>query len=444
MMGGYMVIRFGLVCLFVVFSFSQVGFQSQTKKETVDGVLAVVEQEVVLKSDVMQQAYLLAQERGVDPFKSPTVFENIYINTANQMVDNLVLYQLSLKDTNIFVDNLVVEESLKREIQKRIDFAGSVDQLEVLFGEPLSMIRAKLRLEIKKGLRIEQFTGQLYRETSPSVLDVKHFYNTYKDSLPLLEDRVSFAVFEWPVVLGQKKELEVVSFLTSIKDSVVSGLCSFSDMAKIYSDDVGSASSGGQLGFVVRGSLFPEYESVAFGLGLGEVSDPFKTAVGYHIVLLEDRLGEKIKTSHILKRVESDEKDVQESLKNFELFLGEYDVYNSVDTFDSLCSHFKVLDRFGEPKKTKMHGLYKNINLSSLPGRFTDASQTDSSGFHPLVVEDNNVYLARLFDFREGGFVTLENSYTELYNLTQNKLMQDKIANLINKSSEDLYIKKFY
>ena len=91
-----------------------------------------------------------------------------------------------------------------------------------------------------------------------------------------------------------------------------------------------------------------------------------------------------------------------------------------------------------------MHGVYKNINLSSLPGRFTDSSQTDSLGFHPLVVENNNIYLARLFDFREGGFVTLENSYVDLYNLTQNKLMQDKIVALINKSSQDLYIKKFY
>ena len=423
----------GLFCF--SFILCQFGIQNQSKVETVDGVAAVVENDVILKSDVMQQAYMVAQQQGVDPFKQPQTFESIFSSVLDQMVDNLVLYQISLKDTNIVLDPLVVEESLKKELNKRIEFAGSANKLEDLFGEPLSMIRAKLRLEIKKALRIERFTGSLYQESSPSVLDVKNFYNTFKDSLPLLENRVSFSVLEWPIVVDDSKELSVVSFLNNLKDSLSFGV-SFSDLAKRHSEDVGSASSGGVLGFFVRGSLFPEYESVAFGLSVGEVSSPFKTELGYHLVLLEDRVGEKIKTSHILKRVEKGAVDIEKSREKLDLFLSEQGVYNSVETFDSLCAHFSV-------DKASFQGVFRNTPTSSLPP-FLQKISLDSLGFQGPFLEKGSLFFVRVFDYKVSEKITLENYYSELFGLTQNQLMGNKIVDLINKEKEDLYVEKFY
>ena len=423
----------GLFCF--SFVLCQFGIQKKSKVETVDGVAAVVENDVILKSDVMQQAYMVAQQQGVDPFKQPQTFESIFSSVLDQMVDNLVLYQISLKDTNIVLDPLTVEESLKKELNKRIEFAGSANKLEDLFGEPLSMIRAKLRLEIKKALRIERFTGSLYQESSPSVLDVKNFYNTFKDSLPLLENRVSFSVLEWPIVVDDSKEVSIVSFLNNLKDSLSFGV-SFSDLAKRHSEDVGSASSGGGLGFFVRGSLFPEYESVAFGLSVGEVSSPFKTELGYHLVLLEDRVGEKIKTSHILKRVEKGAVDIEKNRENLDLFLSEQGVYNSVETFDSLCAHFSV-------DKASFQGVFRNTPTSSLPP-FLQKISLDSLGFQGPFLEKESLFFVRVFDYKVSEKITLENYYSELFSLTQNQLMGNKIVNLINKEKETLYVEKFY
>ena len=435
MRGGLMSSRF-FICLFCLsLGFCQLGIQNQSKVETVDGVAAVVENTVILKSDVMQQAYMVAQQRGVDPFKQPQTFESVFSSVLDQMVNNLVLYQVSLKDTNIVVDPLLVEESLKKEINKRIEFAGSANKLEDLFGEPLSMIRAKLRLEIKKALRIESFTGSLYQGSSPSVLDVKNFYNTYKDSLPLLENRVSFSVLEWPVVVDSSKEVSIVSFLNNLKDSLSFGV-SFSDLAKRHSEDIGSSSSGGALGFFVRGSLFPEYESVAFGLSVGEVSDPFKTEVGYHLVLLEDRVGEKIKTSHILKRVEKGVVDIEKNRESLEFFLSEQDVYNSVERFDSLCSHFSV-------DKASFQGVFRNTPVSSLPP-FLQQISLDSLGFQGPFLEQESLFVVRVFDYKLSEKITLENYYSELFGLTQNQLMSNKIESLINKEKKILYVEKFY
>ena len=427
--------RFYFCLLFFCLSFCQLGIQKQNKVETVDGVAAVVENDVILKSDAMQQAYFLAQERGIDPFKNPTDFEALYVSVLDQMVDNLVLYQISLQDTNVVVDPLVVEQSLKGELKKRIEFAGSASKLEELFGESLSMIRAKLRLEIKRGLRVEQFTGTLYHSVSPSVLDVKAFYNTFKDSLPLLEKRVSFSVFEWPVILSPQKEAAAVSFLNQLKDSVGLGV-SFYALAQRHSDDSGSAPSGGRLGFFVRGSLFPEYESIAFGLSPGEVSPPFKTSVGYHLVLLEERVGEKIKTSHILKRLETGADDVEKNKEKLLFFLREKDVYNRVERFDSLCAHFPTKD-------PSLHGVFRKAPLPSLPAFLRDLP-LDSLGFYGPFLENNSLFVVRVFNFFAPEKPSLDNYYSELFSLTQQQLLSDKILDLINKEGQKLYIEKFY
>ena len=435
--------RFGLVnnlrlfciALFFCCLVAQFGIQQQSKVENVDGVAAIVENDVILKSDVMQQSYLLAQQRGVDPFKSPQLFESLYLSVLDQMVDNLVLYQISLKDTNLVVDPLVVEDAVKSELNKRIEYAGSATKLEEMFGEPLSMIRAKLRLEIKKALRIERFTGSLYQSVSPSLLDVKNFYSTFKDSLPIIGPRVSFSVFEWPVQIDTNKELELVSFLGQLKDSVALGV-SFYELATKHSDDKGSASSGGRLGFFVRGSLFPEYEAAAFGLAVGQVSEPFKTDLGYHIVLLEDRVGEKIQTAHILKRVESGVYDVEKNKEDLLSFLSEKDVYNSVERFDSLCAHFGV-------KNSSAHGVFRGVPVSSVPD-FLGVTSLDSFGFRDPVFSKNSLFVVRVFDYFPEQKPTLDNYYLELFNLTQNQLMSNKVSNLINKKSKTLYIKKFY
>tara|TARA_X000001036_G_scaffold62839_1_gene53206 strand:- start:2945 stop:4234 length:1290 start_codon:yes stop_codon:yes gene_type:complete len=428
-------IRFFYCFLFFAFCLAQFGIQKENKIETVDGVAAVVENSVILKSDVMQQAYMVAQQSGLDPFKTPQAFEGVYLDVLDQMVNNLVLYEVSLKDTNIVIDALVVEESLKKELEKRISYAGSASALEKMFGEPLSMIRAKLRLEIKKALRIEKYTGSLYQSTTPSISDVKYFYETYKDSLPLLEDRVSFSIFEWPIKNNIDDENSSYKYLLNLKDSLALGF-SFEDLAKRHSEDLGSASSGGSLGFFVRGSLFPEYESVAFNLNIGDVSDPFKTEVGYHLVLLEDRVGEKIKTSHILKKETLGVDAVDKSRFSFKKFLSEYNVYNSVEIFDSLCAHFSQT-------KNNFHGVYRNTPTSSLPA-FLEKVSLDSLGYKPIFLEENSFFLVRVFDFQKEEKITLENYYQELFSLTQNQLMSSKINDLINKESKKLYIQKNY
>ena len=401
-----------------------------------DGVVAVVENEVILKSDVLQQTYMLASEQNLDPYKNPLLFEGLYDDVLNQMVDNLVLYDLSSKDTNIVVLDQDVEEGLGIEIKRRIELAGSVSSLEKMFGESLALIRSKLRFEIKKSMQIEFYTSSLAQSVRPSLSDVKTFYREFKDSLPVLGSRVSFSVFEWPVFVNKSKKDQTFSFLSSLKDSVVLGSSSFGSLAKNHSDDVGSSKNGGNLGYTLRGSLVPEYEAVAYSLSVGEVSDPFLSPFGCHVVFLEDRVGEKINSSHILKKLSFEDKDFKLAADSLSFFLDEQLVYSNVNKFDSLCSHYN--------KKNKIfQGVFRGVPVSSLPP-FLSFLSTASVGFLDSFVNENKIYVVRVFDVLGSEPQTLENSYESLYNFTRSKMIEEKIVSLINNHKKNIYIQTFY
>ena len=422
--------------LILFFVFSPL-FSSLYQTEGVDGLAAVVGSEVVLKSDVMQQTYMVANQQKLDPYSDPESFEALYFSVLDQMVNNLVLYDIAKKDTNIVVAESSVEEGVRVEMERRISIAGSVSALEDLFSEPLSMIRAKLRLELKKSMKIEFLTSGFYQKTNPSVGDVKVFYEEKKDSLPLLERRVSFSVFERPLLLSKEKEANAYSFLSSLRDSFLVYETPFSSLAKNHSNDKGSAVNGGSLGYTSRGTLVQSYEEVAFSLEKGEVSLPFKSPFGYHLVLLEDRLGEKIRSSHILTALSFDEKDTRESLKNLSSFLSEQGVYKSVNKFDSLCSHYK--------KKGKtFQGVYREIPLSSLPVFLEKKLSLSSQGFLEPFVEGGSFFVVYYSSFHEEAFPSFENNYQNLFNLTKMHLIESKILGVINKHKKKIHVETFY
>ena len=402
----------------------------------VDGVLAVVEKEVVLKSEVLQQTYVLASQNKIDPFKDVESFEVLYADVVDQMINNLVLYDLAVKDTNFVVLDEVVEENLAFEIKRRVELAGSVSSLEKMLGEPLSLIRSKLRIEIKKSMLIEQYTSSVVQSISPTFVDVENFYNEYRDSLPLLEKRVGFSVFEWPVHVSKKKRRGAVSFLRGLKDSVINDKRSFEVFAKKYSDDIGSSQNGGLLGFTTRGTLVPEYESVAYGLKVGEISDPFFSPFGCHIVLLNDRVGEKINSSHILKKVQFEDNDFALAADSLLLFLEKQNVNNSVNKFDSIASHY-------QNKGKRFQGVFRDVPITSLPPFLSFVSSAKLGFFDPFVNE-SSIFYGHVFSFSGSDKQTLENSYQNIYNLTRSMLIEQKILQLINKHSEKIHVQKFY
>ncbi|MDD3743681.1 MAG: peptidylprolyl isomerase, partial [Lentimicrobiaceae bacterium] len=150
----------------------------------------------------------------------------------------------------------------------------------------------------------------LIRDVKITPSEVRSFFNDIpKDSIPLLETEYKVArIVKKPVI--SKEELDATrERLKSLRERLMKGE-NFAALATLYSEDPGSAKKGGEIGYVGRGQLFPEYEAAAFGLEKGDISEIIKTQAGYHIIQLIDRRGQLINTRHILFRPKVSDADI--------------------------------------------------------------------------------------------------------------------------------------
>jgi peptidyl-prolyl cis-trans isomerase SurA len=177
--------------------------------------------------------------------------------------------------------------------------------------------------------------------------EVEEFYSKYKDSIGVIPDKVKLShIYRNPKSsIEQKKKYYDIA--NTILDSINQG-ADFSIMAKRYSQDPASAVNGGDLGFVKRGIFYPEFESVAFALNVGQISNIIETQAGYHIIQLLEKRGEAIHTRHILIKIKNDE---QADLRTIE-FLTE--VRDSITRkFDTFANYAK---KYSEDKESNAFG----------------------------------------------------------------------------------------
>ena len=143
--------------------------------------------------------------------------------------------------------------------------------------------------------------------------EVDDFFETYQDSLGLIPEKFEIAHIFINPKANDRVTKKAKDFAQSLLDSIRAG-ADFAKLAKQYSNDPGSAKLGGDLGFVKRGVFFPEFESAAFALAEGQISEVIKSPVGFHIIQLLERRGESINTRHILIKIKNDDDADLESI----------------------------------------------------------------------------------------------------------------------------------
>ena len=190
--------------------------------------------------------------------------------------------------------------TLDKRIETFVNIFGSKEALEDTMKMSINSIKGEYYKVVEEELFVEKFRFLNFSNPSISRQDVVSFFIENPDSFPKPETSVEFSVIQHPVELSPKTKQRAFGLAKAVKDSVFSGLLSFEVAAKKYSQDPGSASSGGDLGYTKRGSLLPTYEQAAFSLKEGGLSEPIESVFGFHVILLVDRLGEKIHTKHIL------------------------------------------------------------------------------------------------------------------------------------------------
>lgn len=278
-----------LVVLFCTFS-AAVSAQGNI---VIDRVLAVVGDNVVLQSEIEAQ-YQQMIANGEDSLPANAkcrIFENL-------LLDKLFVSQAQIDSVVASPDE--VEAELDRRLKYFISVFGSAEKLEEYYGKSVLELKDDFREDIEKQLVADKVKAKIFTNLKVSPADVQDFFNRIPDdSIPYFNSELELGeIVMFPTVSDAEKK-RARKKLEEIRKEIIEG-SDFSVKAITNSEDPGSYLDGGSLGTISRGELVPEFEAVAFKLKEGELSDIVESPFGYHLIIVDEKRGDKLKVRHIL------------------------------------------------------------------------------------------------------------------------------------------------
>jgi peptidyl-prolyl cis-trans isomerase SurA len=296
------------------------------QQEIIDEIVAIVDDDIILRSDLLQYSLNLAFQMEIDPRVDTEKFEDLKQEVLDNMISQKIFLAKAEEDT-IEANEREVDNVLDNQINRMIEQLGSVEKLEEYLGSPISKIKRDFRDDVRDNLKVEALKAQYMRKIQISRREVEGFYESMEDSLPELKETADISHILITNKPGEAADRRAKEKINEIKSRLDDG-ADFVELAKEFSEDPGSKERGGELGYFQRGEFIKEFEEVAFRLEPGEVSEIVKTEHGYHIIQGVDRQGEKINVRHILVRVAATKDDSMESesrVRNIRAMLDEPD-----------------------------------------------------------------------------------------------------------------------
>ncbi len=316
-------------------------------QQMIDGIAAIVGDDVVLVSDINALITQYAFQKRIDITRRPDLYKKLGKQFLETLIDNKLLLIKADEDT-IKVDDAQVDQSLKRQIQYMIQQAGSEKKLEEYYNAPLFKIKKDLRKEIENQMRISMLRQKRFGNIKISRKEVEEFYQTHRDSLPRVEPSVDISHILMQVTPSEESVQKAYQKILEIKKKLDEG-ADFAELARKYSEDPGTAANGGDLGFVSRGTLVKEFEEAAFALKPGEISDIVQTQFGFHIIQLLERQGERIHVRHILIQLQPTPEDEQRVINKLKEIRQE--ILDGKATFEEMALKYS-----DDPNVQKDHG----------------------------------------------------------------------------------------
>ena len=267
----------------------------QDKGTSIDGIVAVVGKSIIMRSDL--EKHFIDYKTQFKTIEDP---DEVYCSILENLIFNkLMVHQAELD--SIEVSDEEVDYRLNTRIQYFLQqTGGDVKYIENYFHKSMAEIKKDMREMMYEQALIEQVQANITSSITVTPSEVNAFAAKIgPDSMPIVETSYQFGEIVKIPPVSDEEIAAVKERLTSYRERILRGE-KISALARLYSDDPGSASKGGDLGFVERGTLYPEFEAAAFNLKSGEVSQVVKTQAGYHIIQMIERRGESIRVAHIL------------------------------------------------------------------------------------------------------------------------------------------------
>lgn len=280
-----------------------IAYSATAQYTTMDRVLAVVGDNIILQSEIDAQYQQMLSQNNLTEMDGAKC----------RILESMMLEKLFISQAQI--DSVVanpdeVEAELDRRIKYFISIFGSREKLEEYYGKSVLSLKDDFRDDITKQLVADKMRSKAFSGLRVSPAEVKTFFEAIpKDSVPYFNSELELGeLVMFPKLTEEEKEY-AKNKLKKIRQEIIKG-ADFSMQAILYSEDPGSASEGGNLGIVERGELVPEFEAVAFRLKEGELSDITETPFGFHLIIVDEKRGDKLKLRHILVKPRTTSKDL--------------------------------------------------------------------------------------------------------------------------------------
>lgn len=313
----------------------------------VDEIIWVVGNEPILLSDVEETR--ISSEAYGQPVDNPycTIPEQIAVN-------KLFVHQAELDSVTVSESDVI--RAVDNRINESIQAFGSREALEQMYGRSVSQMRENLKKQYREQMMADEVRQKLTTDVKATPAEVREYFkNVPNDSLPFIPTQVEVQIITSVPEVPRAEVERIENKLREYARRVNSGEADFSTLAKFYSED-GSARNGGELGYMGRNQLVPEFANVAFTLNdPKKVSKIVRSEYGYHIIQLIDKKGDKINVRHILLKPHIDDSEIEKGIARLDSIAD--DIRANKFTFDAAAL------ALSDDKDTRNnHGLMANVD----------------------------------------------------------------------------------
>lgn len=302
--------RFAFPCFLLLMTvLAALPAEAQREGEVIDGIVAVVGTDPILRSDVDALAFAIAQGRMPN--------EAMRRDALDELITQRVLAVHAGRDTTITVSEDEVNQALSERTNDLVRRVGSERQVEELYGRSLAQLREDYRAEVRRQLEAQRLQQRKYFGIRVTPQEIREWYAAIPtDSLPEVPELVRVAhIVRFPAIEPAARA-EARATIDAIRDSVAANQLTIETAARRYSQDPGSRENGGRYAAINLSDLVPEFGAVAGTLESGQLSQVFETPFGFHVMRLNSRRGDVIDFNHVLIQLDTERTDPTEAIRS--------------------------------------------------------------------------------------------------------------------------------
>ena len=433
--------------IFIIMFFIQDFLFSQS----IDKIEAIIGSEMLLTSDIENQYNQFLSQGMIDT-------ENVRCDIVNDLLfQNLLVHHAKI-DSTIDVSN----DDVDQEVNKRITYfegeLGSLKRVEDYFKRSIESIKEELSYVVKEQFFSQKMQTSIINDVKITPNEVRDYlFNLNDDDIPLIPTQLELSQLVILPEISEEEKKIIKDKLNNFRKRVYDGE-DFKVLAALYSDDVGSVNNGGELGFMSRGELVPEFERAAFKLNNNEISEVVESTFGFHIIQMIERRGEQISVRHILikpkfsslslrnakEKISAIKLDIDSNIIPFEDAVIKYSEDNSKNNGGLIINSSTGSSQFTlDQLDPSIRYLVENMNIGDMTPPSLTKSNDGTQAAYRIVklnnkIDEHKANIADDFDkLKEYALVNKKQSIID-------KWILNNIPNTYIKVSEDLSICSCY